>query len=211
MNPGKEIRMARLFNKGTGKTILITIDHAVCIKPMNELSDVVKIAEFAVEGGANAILVNPGMAKKVYNVIKGSKTALMIRIDGGGTSIGPDLIDWSVYCSVESALKLGADGVAVLGSIGVEKEAKLLLKIGQTADICEQWGMPILAEMLPKEILDYQFSTKEKRKWPTNSEYLAYLARVAAELGVDIVKGYYTGDSKTFRKVIDYCPIPYLV
>jgi len=211
MSQGKEIRLGRLFNPESKRMVLITLDHAVCINPMKELSDTVAITRYAVEGGANAILVNPGIAKIVYKEIVGSDTSLMLRIDGGGSSIGPDLVDWSVYCPVESALKLGADAVATLGSIGVEKEAKLAFKIGQTADICEQWGMPMLTEMLPKDILQHQFSNKAERKWPSTPELLAYLARAAAELGSDIVKGYYTGNPKTFREVIEYCPVPYVV
>lgn len=34
---------------------------------------------------------------------------------------------------------------------------------------------------------------------------------MAAELGADIVKGYYTGEPETFREVIEYCPVPYVV
>ena len=40
---------------------------------------------------------------------------------------------------------------------------------------------------------------------------MKYSARVAAELGADIVKGYYTGDKDTFHEVIEYCPVPYVV
>ncbi len=30
-------------------------------------------------------------------------------------------------------------------------------------------------------------------------------------MGADIVKGYYTGNPETFRDVIEYCPVPYVV
>jgi class I fructose-bisphosphate aldolase len=35
---------------------------------------------------------------------------------------------------------------------------------------------------------------------------VAYAARAAAELGVDIVKTYYTGDPNSYRMVIEACP-----
>ena len=38
------------------------------------------------------------------------------------------------------------------------------------------------------------------------SDNVAYAARVAAELGVDIIKTFYTGDPDSYRKVIESCP-----
>lgn len=42
-------------------------------------------------------------------------------------------------------------------------------------------------------------------------ELLAYTARMAAELGADMIRTTYTGDPATMRQVIDGCPIPVLV
>ncbi len=35
--------------------------------------------------------------------------------------------------------------------------------------------------------------------------------RVAAGLGADVVKSYYTGDPDTFKKVVKCCPVPIIV
>ena len=69
----------------------------------------------------------------------------------------------------------------------------------------------MMTEMIPKEILEHQFESTAKRIGPKNPEIVKYSARVAAELEADIVKGYYTGDPKTFAEVIAYCPVPYVV
>jgi fructose-bisphosphate aldolase/2-amino-3,7-dideoxy-D-threo-hept-6-ulosonate synthase len=68
-----------------------------------------------------------------------------------------------------------------------------------------------MTEVIPNEILMHQFQDRADRKWPSDPGIVKYSARVAAELGADIVKGYYTGDSKTFKEVIEYCPVPYVV
>jgi len=60
-------------------------------------------------------------------------------------------------------------------------------------------------------MLEHQFESRAKRRWPSDPEIVKYSARVAAELGADIVKGYYTGDKETFKEVIEYCPVPYIV
>jgi fructose-bisphosphate aldolase/2-amino-3,7-dideoxy-D-threo-hept-6-ulosonate synthase len=42
-------------------------------------------------------------------------------------------------------------------------------------------------------------------------ELVAHAARVGAELGVDIVKTNYTGDTETFHKVVRGCPVPIVI
>ena len=135
----------------------------------------------------------------------------MLRIDGTATSIGPDLTNDKLIYSVEGALRVGADCIATFGVIGVPREAELSEKIGKINDDCERWGMPMMTEVIPEDMLKHQFKSKAERKWPKDSEIVKYSARVAAELGADIVKGYYTGDSDTFKEVVKYCPVPYVV
>jgi fructose-bisphosphate aldolase/2-amino-3,7-dideoxy-D-threo-hept-6-ulosonate synthase len=211
MNIGKEMRMGRLFNPKSGRIVLVTMDHGICINPMKEISHPEEVAQQVIEGGADALLVTPGIARCVYKVLRGTDTSLMLRIDGTATSIGPDLTNDELIYSVEGALRMGADGVATFGVIGVPREAQLSKKNGYAAEQCELWGMPMMTEMIPPEILTHQFKTRAERKWPSDPEIVKYSARVAAELGADIVKGYYTGDKETFREVIDYCPVPYIV
>ncbi len=210
MSIGKEMRMARLFNPKSKRMVLVTIDHGVCINPMMEIADVRPVVQRAVEGGADAILLTPGIAKQAYQAIAG-KAALMIRIDGTATSIGPDLTNDELIYSVQAASRLGADAVATFGVIGVPREAQLSRKIGQVTQECETYGIPQMAEMIPNEIIWHQFADRADRKWPSDPEVIKYSARVAAELGTDIVKGYYTGDPESFREVIQYCPVPYVV
>jgi fructose-bisphosphate aldolase/2-amino-3,7-dideoxy-D-threo-hept-6-ulosonate synthase len=210
MSIGKEMRMARLFNAKSGRMVLATIDHGICIKPMVEIADVPSVVRQVVEGGADAVLLTPGIAKQAYKEIAG-KACLMVRIDGTATSIGPDLTNDDVICSVEAASALGADAVATFGVIGVPREAQLSRKIGEVSEDCDACGMPQLTEMIPASIIEHQFVDRADRKWPEDAEVITYSARVAAELGADIVKGYYTGDPESFKAAIEYCPVPYVV
>jgi len=38
-----------------------------------------------------------------------------------------------------------------------------------------------------------------------------FVDRVAAELGADVVKSYYTGDPDSFKEVVKCCPVPVIV
>ncbi len=210
MSIGKEMRVARLFDAKSGRMVLVTIDHGICIKPMMEIADIRSVVRQLVEGGADTVLLTPGMAKQAYQEIAG-KASLMVRIDGTATSIGPDLTNDDLIYSVEAACALGADAVATFGVIGVPREAQLSRKIGEVTQDCERFGMPQLTEMIPASILQHQFAERADRKWPEEAEVMSFSARVAAELGADIVKGYYTGDPESFKKAIEYCPVPYVV
>ena len=207
---GKEIRLARLFASKSKRFVLVTLDHGICIKPMKGLEDTKRVVKVAIDGGADAVLVTPGIAKNVYKEMAGN-IPFMLRIDGTATSVGPDLTNDHLISSVEQALRFGADAVATFGVIGVPREAELIEKNGKVSELCELWGMPLMIEMIPPDILTHQFETKAEREWPKDPEIIKFSARVAAEVGADVVKGYYTGDPESFKEVIRYCPIPYLV
>jgi len=211
MNMGKALRMGRVLNPQSGRTVIVAADHGICISPMKEISNLRSLVSQIVAGGADAILLSPGGARLTCGEIAGSDIALMVRIDGTATSIGPDNTNDVLISSVEMAVRMGADAVVTVGTIGVPREAQLSQKIGQVADACEMWGMLQLTEIVPSDIMAYQFEARAPRQWPSDPELVKFAARVAAELGVDIFKGYYTGDPDTFRQVIEYCPIPYVV
>ena len=211
MSVGKQMRMSRLFNPKSKRMVLVAIDHGICVNPMKEINDPSTIVQKIVEGGADALLLTPGITRCAYKELLENNTSLIMRIDGTATSIGPDLTNDELIYSVEGALRTGADAVATFGVIGVPREAQLSRKNGKVSEDCEIWGMPLMIEMIPEEILQHQFADRAERRWPSDPEVIKYSARVAAELGADIVKGYYTGDKDTFRGVIEYCPVPYVV
>jgi len=42
-------------------------------------------------------------------------------------------------------------------------------------------------------------------------EVVSHAARIGAELGADVVKTVYTGDTNSFRRVVQSCPVPVVV
>jgi fructose-bisphosphate aldolase/2-amino-3,7-dideoxy-D-threo-hept-6-ulosonate synthase len=75
----------------------------------------------------------------------------------------------------------------------------MLNQFSQTVEICDRLGLPLVAMINPVEI--YQF----------DAERLAYVCRVGAELGADLVKTDYPGSELLFKPVVDNCPVPVLV
>jgi fructose-bisphosphate aldolase/2-amino-3,7-dideoxy-D-threo-hept-6-ulosonate synthase len=138
------------------------------------------------------------------------EVGVIARLDGTATILGPDITNYRLFSSVEDALRIGADAVATMAFIGVQRESENSEKIGRVSQESERWGMPHIVEALPPEIVEHHFKPKAKWKWP-DPEHVKFVDRVAAELGADVVKSYYTGDPDTFKEVVKCCPVPIIV
>lgn len=77
----------------------------------------------------------------------------------------------------------------------------MLKDFGQIATECNKWRIPLLAMMY------YRNEKGEK----TDVKSVSLIARVAMELGADIVKVPYTGDRKSFEDVVASVNIPVVV
>src|SRR5512136_144313 len=197
---GKEIRLERIMNRNTKKTIIVPMDHGVSNGPIPGLIDMGQTVNLVADGGANAVIGHVGLA--LHGHRQGGRDIGLILHLSASTSIGPDPNDKVLVNSVTNALKMGADAVSVHINIGADSEARMLVDLGNVAIECMEWGMPLLAMMYPRgrKIADEH-----------NPEHVALAARVAAELGADMVKTVYTGDPDSFRDVTRGCPVPVVV
>ena len=106
---------------------------------------------------------------------------------------------------MEEAVKMGVDGVVAMAFLGAPwaYESATLKILGNVAEECQDWGMPLLAETLPMP--------GEKIKDPYDVEHVSVAARIGQEYGADFIKTYYTGGPGSFKKVTETCPIPVLI
>jgi len=197
---GKQIRLERIMDRNTKKTVIIPMDHGVTNGPIAGLIDLEEAVNQVAGGGANAVIGHVGLA--LHGHRRGGRDVGLILHLSASTSIGPDPNDKVLVNTVTNALKMGADGVSMHINIGADSEARMLADLGKVAIECMEWGMPLLAMMYPrgKKITD------EKAL-----EHVKLAARVAAELGADVVKTVYTGDPDSFREVTRGCPVPVVV
>ena len=104
--------------------------------------------------------------------------------------------------TVEEAVRMGADGVSLHINIGGKEEPEMLEQLGNIANQCHIWGMPLLAMMYPRG---------ENVKDPHDPEIVGHVARIGAECGADIVKTLYTGDIDSFAKIVKSTPVPIVI
>jgi len=197
---GKAIRLERIMDRRTKRTVIVPMDHGIGMGPIKGLVNMAETVDRVAQGGANAVLGHIGLALHGHRRY-GRDIGLIMHLSAS-TSLSPDPNNKVIVTPVEDAIKMGADAVSVHINIGAESESEMLKSLGMTASRCREWGMPLLAMMYPRgKKIDSQ----------TAVEYVKIAARAGAELGVDIVKTNYTGDIDSFREVTKGCPVPVVV
>lgn len=86
---GKTLHMGRILRPSTHRTVVIAVDHGNFAGPLAELEDPVQVIRLAIEGGADAILANPGTIRKAADEIAG-RIGVIARLDGAHTIVNPD-------------------------------------------------------------------------------------------------------------------------
>ncbi len=200
MHLGKSIRLQRIFNRNTGRTIIVPMDHGVTVGPIDGLIDLKETVNKVAEGGANAVVMHKGLVRCGHRE-KGRDIGLIIHLSAS-TQLSPFPNAKSLVGSVEDAIKLGADGVSVHVNLGDETERDMLADLGRVTSESAEWGMPVLAMV---------YARGPKIKDGFDPEIVAHCARVGEELGADVVKVNYTGNPETFSKVVEACCIPVVI
>lgn len=173
------------------------MDHGVTVGPIQGLTNMQNTVTQLTQGGADAVLVNRGIAKTVDT----QNTGLIIHLSGI-TLLCPEPNNKTQISTVKDAVRLGADAVSVHVNVGAKNEQNMLATLGKVACECDDYGMPLLAMMYPRG---------PNIKDPHNVEVVAHAARLGAELGADIIKTNYTGNPETFKQVVDSCPVPVII
>jgi fructose-bisphosphate aldolase, class I len=200
MHLGKSIRLERIFNRDTNRTIVVPLDHGVSVGPISGLVDLRRTVGQIVEGGANAVLMHKGLVRCGHRT-RGKDIGLVVHLSAS-TALSPYPNAKSLVTTVEEAIRLGADGVSLHVNIGDETESRMLKDLGEVAAAAGTWGMPVLAMV---------YGRGPKIKSEYDPEVVAHCARVGLELGADVVKVPYTGDPETFSRVVDGCCVPVVI
>jgi len=197
---GKKIRMERIFDRRSGHTVIVPMDHGVTLGPVTGLTDIRQTIDAVAEGGANAIVIHKGLVEASHRG-RGKDVGLIVHLSAS-THIAPDPNCKVMTTTVEEAIRLGADAISIHVNLGAEDERSMLQDFGRIARIAGDWGIPLLAMI-------YTRGPKVKSEYDMNA--IKHAARVGAELGADIVKVPYSGSSESFREVVQGCFVPVVI
>ena len=129
MNVGKKIRIKRIINRESGKTVIVPMDHGVSLGPIYGLADIDGTVNMIIRGGANAAVVHKGIVTST-NRTEDTDIGLIIHLSAS-TSLNPEPNNKVSVCDVEEALALGADAVSIHVNIGASTESAMLEALGK--------------------------------------------------------------------------------
>lgn len=206
LSPGKRTRLKRLLyghGPGGGTMLVLPIDQGLEHGPVDffanpEALDPEYQFRLARDGKFSAIAVHIGLAEKYFHEYAGD-VPLILKLNGK-TSIPPDNEAFSALTgTVEDAVRLGADAVGYtiyVGSPAQDRDFDQFLEVRQEA---QELGMPIIVWAYPR-------GDAVGKKGGKESLYaIDYAARVALELGADVVKVNYPVASEKDQQ----SPAPY--
>lgn len=193
---GKEVRLSQIINKKSGKQVCIAMDHCPAIGPVEGMIDPIATLQKVCPGKPDTIFAHYGVIRKALHVLIKYQTPFMLSISTA-TTMSPDPARVFLVDSVLHAVQIGASGVSMRIFVGAEYDHEMLKNLAFVIAECEQYGMPVMAMMYPYGVENIY-----------DPKYLKHAARIGAEMGVDIVKTYYSGDVEGFRTVTESCPVP---
>jgi len=143
---GMEWRLRRIIKKETGRSLVIAVDHGMALGPMSGINDLKKtVTELDATGTVDAWLITKGMYTHSFET--DASPGIIMRASGAATIAGPDLTHEGITSSVEEALSLGADAVAVSAFIGSDFEHQTLVDTATMATACHRYNVPLLGVM----------------------------------------------------------------
>ncbi|TXC93124.1 fructose-bisphosphate aldolase [Metabacillus litoralis] len=199
---GKEIRLKKLYHH-SDKLLIVPMDHGITIGPVKGLSEINHTVNAVFAGGADAVVVHKGLVRYLTDSIGSNKGELIVHLSAS-TALAPESQSTrkEVVSSVEHSIRLGATAISTHVNLGSPFEAEQIRDVGLIAEECDKWGIPLLAMMYVRD------GSKQHEFDP---ERIRHAARVAEELGADIVKVNYSGSAESFAQVVSGVKIPVLI
>lgn len=204
---GKKTRLHRLLyahGPGNGTILLLPIDQGLEHGPVDFFpnppsEDPDFQYQLALEGGYSGIALHIGLAEKYMKKYAG-RLPLVLKINGK-TCVPPDDNAFSPLTStVEDAVRLGADAVGYTLFVGSPSQDRDIQQFNDVRKEAERYGMPVIVWAYPR-------GSYIQEKGGKDSFYAVdYAARVACELGADVIKINYPKSEESHKSKY---PAPY--
>jgi len=189
----KHVHLGKLV-KG-GKILILAMDQGMEHGPRDFNDKNINpeyVCDIACKGGFTGFAIQKGIAKH-YKENYSGKVPLILKLNGRTSIVPKDEIYSSQIASVKEAAALGADAVGYTIYVGSPREADMFRDFGRIQEEADDYGLPTVVWAYPrgKHVPD------EK-----SVEMVSYAARVALELGADVVKINYPGSVEGMKKVV---------
>lgn len=189
---GMKDRLTRIFNKRSGRSVMLAFDHGFIMGPTSGLEridlNITPLMEYA-----DCLMCARGILQST--VPADVNKPICLRSDAG-TSILTELND-NVVIDVQEAIRMNVSAMAIMLAIGdPQMEAKTIANLYHMADMGGRYGIPVMGV------------TAVGKEMARDARYFGLASRICAENGANIVKTYYCDG---FENVVAACPVPIVI
>ncbi len=215
MNAGKQQRINRILNPKDGRAVCVAADHGWMSDFTPNVAELRRIVGQVVQGGADAILLSYGQARHLGPLLAGRTTpALLMRADWmnmprlGGSNVANAVPQQELrhlaISRAKDALAVGASGITIYLFLGYgdDMEAANVEECAVFAQECRRIGLVCIIEPI---------AVGANVTGANIVDLLTLGARIAVEIGADLLKIPYTGDVETMRRLVQVADVPVLV
>jgi 3-hydroxy-5-phosphonooxypentane-2,4-dione thiolase len=193
MDWGMKNRLSKIIKPKDGRTVMLAVDHGYFMGPTSGLEHLDAMVNPLLPF-ADTLMLTRGALRNY--IAPTCEVPIVLRVSGGTSIIGKELLHEGTVVSIEDAIRLNASGVAYSILVGAEFERDTILGMTHYIDDAERYGIPVIAV------------TAVGKEMVRDARYMSLASRMAAELGAHIVKTYFVKD---FEKVIESCPVPVVI
>ncbi|MCK4739814.1 MAG: 3-hydroxy-5-phosphonooxypentane-2,4-dione thiolase [Deltaproteobacteria bacterium] len=193
MDWGLKNRLTNIIKPGTGRTVMLAVDHGYFLGPTTGLEDIKATTEPLLEYADTLMLTRGALRNCVSPEID---VPIVLRVSGGTSVLQDDLSNEELTVSMQDALRLNVSGVALSIFVGAENEKQTLANMATLIDEAEDFGIPVLAV------------TAVGKDMVRDARYIGLATRIAGEMGAHIVKTYYCDG---FEKVVRSSLVPVVI
>jgi DhnA family fructose-bisphosphate aldolase class Ia len=194
--------LARIFDAESHNTVILALDDSAISGPEDGLRDMESAISKGTHDGVNAILGFYGMFRANREVLGETPGILNLTL----STTGPAHLDKVEVGDIEQVAELGLAGVSVHVNTTSPHEGNMLSILGKTARRANQLGIPLLAHMYPRTIINGKedhYDDVRKQDPENYAKLVRHGARIAADLGADIIKVPWTGTPDSFHTVTE--------
>ncbi len=186
MNWGMKNRISRIIKPGTGRCVMLAVDHGYFQGPTTGLSNLGKTV-YPLLPYADALMITRGALR---NWIDPAVDIPIILRVSGGQSILKELSNETITTNIDDAIRINASAITCSVYVGGEYEKETIDNLSKLVDEGEKYGLPVLAV------------TAVGKEMVRDARYLGLASRICVEIGAHMVKTYYT---ENFEKVVEAC------
>jgi|SRR5579871_894315 len=196
------LRLRRVMDPRSGRAVLLSFTAGLEIGVVPGLADLPSMIEgLASRGHLTGAIVHAGILPDIFERCPALQCGMIVDVFGGTwLSSRPDRREQ--ICSLEHAVRVGADAVLATIGLGSADESRHLRLCGQLARECSLWGLPLIVRIDTTE-------TDARRQF--SATLAGHGARLAYELGADMVMVNFALSSQAFAEAQAGVDIPVLI